>query len=120
MARVLVIDDDINVLQAIQRQLENEDIDLNCERNPVKALNLLNTVEYDIILCDIKMQPMSGLEVLREIKQNRPTMSVIIITGFFDDEVKEKAKKLGTNDFLMKPILKKDLIAAINNVPKIY
>ncbi|HOV14944.1 MAG TPA: response regulator, partial [Spirochaetota bacterium] len=76
--------------------------------------------EYDLILTDIMMSPIDGIDILRKIKSYRPGVPVIVITGGNDDDIKKSAKDLGCNDFLVKPVCKKDLIDAIRNIKKIY
>jgi CheY-like chemotaxis protein len=120
LKKVMVIDDDPAILSTIATQLKKEPILLTCISNPVDALQEINNMEFDLIICDIMMEPISGFEVLKTIKASRPGLRVICITGFVDDDVKARAEQLGSNFFLTKPIRKKDLIEAINRTPRIY
>ncbi|MCK4797451.1 MAG: response regulator [Spirochaetes bacterium] len=117
---ILVIDDDTNVLRNIEIQLKKENLEIDFENNPIMALNLINKKEFDIIICDIKMKPIDGFDLLKRVKKIRPGIKVIIISGYFDDEIKQKARALGSNDFIAKPIRRNRLISAINKVPRIY
>ena len=113
---VLVIDDDAVILSSISRQLKNEPFLLELESNPAEGLKKIQRNSYDLVLCDIKMRPMSGLEVLAEIKKTKPEIPVIIISAFVDDQLLESARQLGSSDFLIKPVRRGILVEAINRV----
>ena len=114
--RVLVIDDDRVILSSISRQLRNEPLQLDLVSNPSAGLERFEAGSYDVVLCDIKMKPMSGLDVLSEIKRTKPDTPVIIISAFVDDQILESARELGSDDFLIKPVRRENLVAAINRV----
>ncbi|MCG8572357.1 MAG: response regulator [Spirochaetes bacterium] len=118
--KILVIDDDPVMHNTLKKQLKDETFDVECIANPVKALKMINQQEFDLVICDVKMEPIDGLKLLKQIKQNRPQMEVIMMTGYGDQDIKTQAKRLGTNNFLEKPIPKSALINAINYVPKIF
>lgn len=117
---ILIIDDDESVLHSIEMQLKHEDVELMLTQNPLDALHMINDRDIDLIISDVKMRPIDGLEVLKKVKISRPQIRVIIITAFIDDEIEDKARYLGSSDFLLKPIRKKELIEAINKVPRVY
>jgi DNA-binding NtrC family response regulator len=112
--KVLIIDDDKLILKSIEKQLKNENFILEMEENPIVGLEKINNKSYDLVLCDIKMKSLTGLEVLKEIKKNHPNIPVIILTGYVDDKMIEEANNLGCKDFLFKPLRKKFLIEIIN------
>jgi two-component system response regulator HydG len=113
---ILVIDDDRNVLSSIQRQLRKQDFKVELENDPLNAIKKLNRKKYDLVLCDVKMKPISGLEVLKKIKTSHPDTPVIILTGYVDDTIRNTAESMGSDDFLIKPIRRQDLISSINRV----
>lgn len=111
---LLIIDDDKAVLNSIVRQLSRlENAELIPESNPLNALSLIESKKIDLVVCDIKMEPINGLEVLKRIKEAHPDLPVIIATGFVDDKVMEKAVTLGCNTFFIKPVRRKELIDAV-------
>ena len=116
MVKVLVIDDDAVILNSIARQLKNEPFLLELESDPSEGLEKIQRKSYDLVLCDIKMKPMSGLEVLAEIKRKKPEIPVIIISAFVDDQLLENARQLGSSDFLIKPVRRGILVEAIYRV----
>jgi CheY-like chemotaxis protein len=121
--RLLVIDDDPAVQKSIGRQLHSAargivaaPLAVSFETNPEKALQRIAAGDWDLVLCDIKMKPLSGIEVLARIMASRPSLPVIILTGFVDDQIIERAQALGCRDFLIKPVRKEQLLAAISRV----
>jgi CheY-like chemotaxis protein len=120
--RLLVVDDDLGVQRSIGRQLKGASdpeagrLELSFETDPEKALALLAEEDWDLVLCDIKMKPLSGLEVLARIRAGRPSLPVIMLTGFVDDQIIERAEALGCSDFLIKPVRKEQLLASIFRV----
>ena len=83
------------------------------ETDPEDALLRIAAERWDLVLCDIKMKPLSGLEVLARIKGDFPSLPVIILTGFVDDQIVESAQALGSSDVLFKPVRKAQLLDAV-------
>lgn len=111
--KILIIDDDKLILKSIEKQLKNENFKLEMEDDPVQGLEKINNKNYDLILCDIKMKSLTGLDVLKKIKSTNPKLPVIILTGYVDDKMIEEAHILGCTDFLFKPLRKNILIDSI-------
>ena len=116
--KIIIIDDDSFILASIEKQLNKEDFDLDLINNPLIGLKKLEKEKYSLVICDIRMKPLTGLEVLQVIKSTQPELPVIIITGFIDDSIMEKAKKVGYDDYLIKPFRKKSLTDSINKILK--
>jgi len=116
MKEILVIDDDVMILSSINRQLKGEGLNLDLEENPVSALEKLNSKKYDLVICDMRMKPITGDEVLKKIKSDYPGLPVIVLTGYVDDKVMENVKKIGCDEFIIKPVRKKDLINIIHRL----
>ena len=114
--KVLVVDDDRLILGSIKKQLKDEMLSIQLIDDPIEALAEVGKNKYDLVLCDIRMKSISGLEVLKRLKSNYPDVPVIIISGYIDDKIMKDAKNLGSNAFLIKPITKKILIDSIHNV----
>lgn len=113
-SRVLVIDDDASVREGVRRQLKGHPVlVVDYEGDPLSGLERLRNGRYDLVLCDIRMTPIDGLEVLTRIRAAHPTLPVVILTGFVDDQIIERAHTLGCTAFLIKPVRKTELIAAI-------
>ncbi|MCG8571570.1 MAG: response regulator [Spirochaetes bacterium] len=113
---ILVIDDDQAILNSIQKQLKNEGFNIDLELDPEKGLEKVISNHYDLLLCDIRMKPISGIDVLKKIKAKNCNVPIIFITGFVDDIILEEIKRFGSNGLLKKPVRKSELIQSIYNL----
>lgn len=112
--RVLVVDDENRVRQACQRFLSEEGCEVEQADNGLSCLEMISENHYDIILLDIMMPGMSGLEVLKKVKSFHPDTVVIVITGYATLEYSINAMKKGAFDFLSKPFTPTDLRIVIS------
>ena len=106
--RLLLIDDDEVVLQSLGRLLESQRYVVERARNGMEALEKAQNQEFDLIISDIRMPGMDGIEVLqrlREINQERWRKAIpeILITGYSDENAYLRALKLKVTDYLYKP-----------------
>jgi DNA-binding NtrC family response regulator len=113
---VLVIDDDPFILQSIQKQLRKANLNLQLINNPIEGLHEIDRKHFDLVLCDIKMEPITGLDVLKSIKIKHPDIPVIILSGYVDDQLIEKTRTIGCKAFLIKPVRKQELIDSIESI----
>jgi len=107
--RILIVDDEEIVLRSCQRILRDDDFQIDIARDGLAALGLVNENDYDVLILDIKMPKMDGIEVLRRVKEARPDIDVIMITGLHDIGTAVHAMKLGALDYLPKPFEPEDL-----------
>ena len=101
--RILIVDDEPIVLRSCQRILRGEDYEIDVCGDGLSALGMINENDYDVLILDIKMPRMDGIEVLRRVKEARPDIDVIMITGLHDIGTAVQAMKLGALDYLPKP-----------------
>lgn len=101
--RVLVVDDEVRIQKACQRLLTEEGCDVEIAENGIKGLEMIDEKHFDIILLDLMMPGMSGLDVLTDVKAHHPDTVVIIITGYATLEHSIETMKKGAFDFLSKP-----------------
>ena len=113
---VLVVDDESVVRKGICRALRNRHIETTEAVNGKEALAHLETRSFDLVLLDIKMEDMDGVEVLRRIRRNDPEISVVMITGYPTISTAVHCTKLGALDYLPKPFSLKDLDATLSKV----
>ena len=110
----MVIDDEPSIQQSIGRQLKGAPwLQVAFETDPEEALRRILAECWDLVLCDIKMKPIDGLEVLARIKTSFPSLPVVVLTGFVDDHLIERAQALGSYDVLIKPVCKAQLLEAV-------
>ena len=116
---VLIVDDESVVRKGISRALANRHIQATEASNGKEALAHLNTREFDLVLLDIKMEDMDGVEVLQQIRHKDPETSVVMITGYPTIATAVHCTKLGALDYLTKPFSLDDLDAALGKVRNI-
>ncbi|MEE9523586.1 MAG: sigma-54 dependent transcriptional regulator [Thermodesulfovibrionales bacterium] len=102
-ARLLVIDDEEILLKSCKRALEPNGYEVSTAQHPEKGLITLEKERFDLVLCDLRMPKMGGIEVLRSVKENWPDTEVIIITGHGTVNTAVSAMKLGAYDYIEKP-----------------
>jgi CheY-like chemotaxis protein len=112
--RVLVIDDEPVIIKSCDRVLAHEGIEVEGVTSGRDGLERARSSLFDVVLLDLKMPDMNGMEVLRRIKQTKPEVTVIIITGFPSVDTAIEAFKLGVIDYVPKPFTPDELIETVN------
>ncbi len=101
--RVLVVDDEEIVCESVKRILEEENYEVEIALSGFEAFDKMATNPFDIVITDLKMPGIDGMEVLRRIRREYPNTIVIMITGFSTVETAVEAMKLGAFDYIPKP-----------------
>lgn len=112
MFKVLLVDDEEEVRQGIRDKIDWAKFNFSVigeAENGREALNFFDEVIPDIVITDINMPFMDGLELTAEIKENYPIVKVVILTGFDDFKFAQTAIKYGVYDYILKPVLPKDI-----------
>lgn len=102
MAKILVLDDDQGMREFMEIMLTKEGYDVTSADNPVKAINLCRKTAYDLVITDLKMPKIDGIEFLKTIKDHRPQTVVILITAYASGETAVNAMKEGAYDYVEK------------------
>jgi signal transduction histidine kinase len=111
--KVLVIDDERITRENIKYELEKLGFNVSTSNNGKEALSIIKNEEFDIVICDLIMPDLNGIEVLEEIKKITPDTEVIIITGHGSVKSAIECIKKGAIDYLVKPINTPELIVTI-------
>jgi putative two-component system response regulator len=111
---IVVVDDDSLVLDAVSKMLTGERFRVIACRNAREAIEGIETNSIDVVLTDIKMPDMSGLDLLAYVRQRNPHIPVILMTAFADLDIAVDAIKKGAYDFIIKPYHPDHLVHAIN------
>jgi DNA-binding NtrC family response regulator len=114
--RILVVDDEDIIRMSCSRTLAPEGYEIKMAVNGLEGLELLGKESFDLVLTDLKMPNMDGIEVLRTIKEKWPDTDVVIVTGYQTVETAVKAIKLGAYDYLEKPFTPDVLIETVSDV----
>ncbi len=112
--RVLVVDDEIGICEAVKRALESNGILVDIALDGPAGLQAIKEQEYDLVLLDIKMPQISGLDLIKMIHEIDPDIICIMITGYATVEMAITAIKEGAYDFLTKPFSMEVLLLAVN------
>ena len=112
--KVLVIDDEKVVLDSVNKILTDEGYDVETNLSGRDGLTEALHADYDIVLTDIRMPDIGGMKVLRDIKRSKPSLPVIMITGYASVQSSVQAMKLGAADYVEKPFTPDQLIKAVD------
>jgi DNA-binding NtrC family response regulator len=112
--RVLLVDDEEEFVETLGQRLEVRDFDVTTALNGADALQTIEDKEIDLIILDVQMPGVDGVEVLRKIKERKPLIEVIMLTGHATVETAIDGMKLGAFDFLIKPTETEELVEKIN------
>lgn len=112
---VLIVDDETSILKTLSGILSDEGFETITASNGYEALKILDAESPDLVLLDIWMPGMDGIDTLKEIRKNHPTLQVIMITGHGTIETAVTATKIGAFDFIEKPLSIDKVIVGINN-----
>jgi two-component system, response regulator RegA len=109
MAKILVLDDVEDAVVLIQKILGRKGHDVAGFTDEERAIAHARSKEVDLLILDIKLKKLSGIEVLQEIKKSNPTVKAIMLTGYPTLETAREAKELGAQEYCIKPIEKEEL-----------
>ena len=112
-ARILIVDDEEIVVRSCQRILEAPDVELAAASSGPEALGKVERGAFDLLILDIMMPGMDGLEVLRLVKERHPEIEVVMVTGLSQIQTAVQAMKLGAFDYIPKPFEPADLQAVV-------
>ncbi|HET6559727.1 MAG TPA: sigma-54 dependent transcriptional regulator [Prolixibacteraceae bacterium] len=115
MSRILVIDDERSIRNTLKDILEFEKYKVDVAEDGFKALELIKTTDFDVILCDIKMPGMDGIEVLQKIEELKPDTPVVMISGHGNIDTAVESIKKGAFDFIEKPLDLNRLLITLRN-----
>ena len=111
--RILVVDDEATVCQSIKLALAGEGYGIDTATSGEAALRRSDLSDYDLILADMMMPGLSGLDLLKGIQAKDPAVQVVIITGYPTDKAASQSLRMGAVDFLPKPFTPAELRAAV-------
>lgn len=113
MQKILVIDDDRDMCLLLKRFLSKHGFEVIEANTSKKAYELLETPDFDLVLCDFRLDGTDGKSMLVKIKEKYPHVPVIIITGYSDIKIAVEVMKLGAYDYITKPLFPDEIILTI-------
>jgi two-component system, OmpR family, response regulator len=111
--RVLIVDDELDFLETIVKRLQRRKVDTTGIDSGIKALELLEKEHFDVVILDVRMPGLDGIETLKEMKKKRPLLEVIMLTGHASVESGVQGMQYGAFDYVMKPADIDDLLERI-------
>ncbi len=111
--RVLVVDDEPDFLKLIGRRLERRNVDVDVVNNGQEALEFLSKTFVNVVILDVRMPGLSGIETLKEIRRRYRNTEVIMLTGHGSVESGIEGISHGAYDYILKPFLIDDLLERI-------
>jgi len=109
MAKLLIVDDEIDVREFAKNFFRKRGINVFTASSGEEALGLISAQSPDLVLLDIRMEGMSGMEALRSIREQGSPVKIIMISGVEDDDIVQEAQTLGVTGFIHKPLVLEEL-----------
>src|SRR5688500_20100014 len=113
MQKILISDDDRDMCLLLKRFLTRHGFEVLEAYSGKKALELLETVEPALVMCDFRLEDMEGNVMLGKIKERYPYVPVIIITGYSDIKIAVEVMKMGAYDYITKPLFPDEILVTI-------
>src|SRR6185312_15603922 len=114
-SRVLVVDDEESIREFLEIMLRKEGYEVTCAEDGQKALDLIKKKSIDLVISDLQMPNMTGIELLRNVRDQYPEMLFMMITAFGTTETAVEAMKMGAYDYITKPFKIDEVRIVIGN-----
>lgn len=111
--KILVVEDDPLMLSALEILLEDEGYDVTTASSGMEAIEKAKNENFDLVVSDVRMAEMDGIETLSNVKQQQPDARSIVITGYASPDIPVQAIKLGVDDYIMKPFDDRQFVASV-------
>ena len=114
MKKILIIDDEVNVALLLSKFLTRNGFDVQTASNGTAGMECLKNGEFNLVLCDFRLEDTDGREMLKNIKIQYPKTGVIIITGYSDIKMAVELIKMGAYDYITKPLYPDEILNTVN------
>ncbi len=115
--KILIVDDEKDMLVLLKRIItEDTDHEVTTEINPLKALDLFKNQVFDMVITDLKMPKMDGIQLLEQLKKIRPDVSVVVMTAYGTIETAVEATRKGAYDYITKPFRRERILLTVEKV----
>ena len=113
MAKILIVDDEEIVLRSISALLVSEGHDAVGKLSVPEAYEAMKETEFDLIITDIRMSPIDGMELMRTVHADKPDLPIIVISAYTAEKIKEDSFASGCSAYLSKPFRVQDVLDAV-------
>src|SRR3978361_124159 len=114
MNKILIIDDEVNVALLLSKFLTRNGFDVTTAATGNSGMEYLKSGNFNLVLCDFRLEDTDGREMLKNIKTQYPKTGVIIITGYSDIKMAVELIKMGAYDYITKPLYPDEILNTIN------
>ncbi|MFH1153916.1 MAG: response regulator [Pseudomonadota bacterium] len=115
-AHILIMEDDRNVARGLKLILDEDGYSVDIQETGNGALKALGMSDYDLLMADIRLPDIDGLQVIRQVKEMKPATGIIAMSGYATSSMAVEAMKLGAHDFLAKPFTEEQIRHAIQDM----
>jgi two-component system response regulator (stage 0 sporulation protein F) len=109
MSKLLIVDDETDIREFAKSFFKKRGIEVLTASGGKTALDLIATDNPDLVLLDVRMEEMTGVDVLRQLRQINKTTKIIMVSGVEDEEIISETKALGITGFIHKPLVLEEL-----------
>ncbi len=113
---VVVVDDEPGVCSAVSKTLERVGLTVRCFQNAYDCLAHLTAEPCDLLVTDVKMPEMDGMDLLQKTRERMPWLPVLLVTGYGDVSMAVRAMKAGATDFIEKPLKRDTFLHAVQSI----
>ncbi|MFO7560212.1 MAG: response regulator [Desulfobacterales bacterium] len=114
--RLLIVDDEAGFVAILAKRMRKRGFAVSEANSGAEAIQILRKRDFDVVVLDLKMEDIDGLEVLRIFKKMVPDLPVIMLTGHGSEEASREGLQIGAADYLTKPCELEELISKIHDV----
>lgn len=111
---ILLVEDELSVAKGLKMVMDEEGYDVDLADTGLIALNKFRAKQFDLMVADLRLPDIDGMEVIEQVRASRPDTKVVIITGYPSVATAVKAVKIGVSDYLRKPFTDDEFIAAVD------
>ena len=109
MPKLLIVDDEIDIREFAKNFFKKRNIEVFTSSGGVEAFNIINTEKPDLVLLDVRMEEMNGVDLLKKLREQNNQVKVIMVTGVEDEETVNEAHALGIKGYIHKPLVLDEL-----------
>lgn len=113
-AQILIMEDDLHVARGLKMILDEEGYDVDLRDTGYGALDAIGQHHYDLLMADLRLPDIDGMQVIKRVRQSNPDTGVIVMTGYATSALAVDALKMGAKDFIAKPFTEDQIKTAIN------
>ncbi len=117
--KILIVDDEVDALELMKELMETRGYEPVTAQNGLEALNLIRETEPDIVISDIRMPEMDGMQLLEEVSKKYPGLPVIMVTAHGTIETAVEAMKMGAKDYILKPLRLDEILTKIETIAQL-